>query len=397
MNNKIKKCIKEQYNISQEKFSAYFYDLNDIKNKIDIIEKYAPNNLELYYAMKANPNSKILEYISSFKYISGFEIASIGEYNKVKSFIKNKNVLYTGPGKTSPELKEAIINNVRLINVESELELNRIIEIAKTLNISVNVLLRINPNYYINECREHMTGISSKLGIDECDLINIYNKYKDNKYVNILGLHVYGASGILDYKVFINYIEYIFKYVENLKNNGFECKIIDFGGGIGIDYTNENKTFDIKSFFESFNMLVTKYKYNDINFIMELGTYLVGECGYYASNIVDIKKCKGKYFIIISGGLNHIGISKDLGKKNPVEILNCNVKSIYTGQMEINNQLCDICGPLCYSGDKISWDDYIERAKVGDLVIVKQAGAYCYSFSLLKFLSHEYPKEHIIN
>ena len=242
-----------------------------------------------------------------------------------------------------------------------------------------------------------MTGIASKLGIDECYLIDIYHKYQDNKHINILGLHVYGASGILDSHVFINYIEYIFKYAQDLKNKSFACQIIDFGDGIGIDYTAENRTFDIKLFFSSFNNLVTKYNFSKINFIMELGTYLVGECGYYASNIIDIKKCKGKYFIVISGGLNHIGISKDLGKKNPIEIINYDFKPLFPEQLEINHQTCDIGGPLCYSRAKISWDDYIALAKVGDLVIIKQAGAYCYSFSLLKFLSREYPKEYIID
>lgn len=390
----IKREIIKKHALYGERFGAYFYDLEDITDKINNIKKHAPANLSLYYAMKANPNFKILKHVAANSYIKGFEIASNGEYKKAIKVMSPKQLLFTGPGKRYDELELVINNKISLINVESETEIKKIIKIACEKNILVPVLIRINPNYYINGCREHMTGIPSKLGIDEQEIVNIFSKYYDHPNLEIKGLHVYGASGILDYKILIQYIKYIFDFAKKNIIPNFKISIIDFGGGLGVDYSLNKVTFDVAGFFKIFNNLVLKYEMQDFEFIMELGTYLVAECGYYAAHVIDIKHNKNHNYAIITGGLNHIGISKDLGIKNPISIINVN-NDLFQNTV-VRNDYIDICGPLCYSGDKISWDDYVEKVSVGDIVVVHLAGAYCYSFSLLNFLSHDYPREYII-
>ncbi len=377
--------------------SCYVYDLNEISNSINNIVKYMPNNFSLYYAMKANSNSQILDYIKSNKGISGFEIASSGELEKALKYCNNNEIIYTGPGKTEKELELAIAKNIRLINVESVIEAIRINKIAEKLNVDkIDILLRINMDYKIVEAAENMGGLSTKMGIDEKQYLENYNYIKNLKHINILGIHVFSASGILNYKAGIDYAKYVFDMVKELEQQGQQIKIIDLGGGLGVDYSGNEKTFDTKKYFIELQDLINTYNYSNKEFILELGCYLVASCGYYISKIIDIKNSKDYKHIVLAGGLNHIPTAT-LNGKHPFYIMNMNEERIYEKQISVKNEVVDIDGPLCTAEDKVLWDVYVEKAEIGDFVVIRQAGAYCYSAAWLEFLSHKYPLEILLN
>ena len=132
-----KNVIKEIKNeLIDNEIPCYVYDLNEIKQRINNIIKNMPNNFNLYYAIKANPNNEILNFIKKQKGISGFEIASSGELYKSLKHCNSNEILYTGPAKTNKELMLAIKNDLKLINVESIVEAIRINNIASKLSIS---------------------------------------------------------------------------------------------------------------------------------------------------------------------------------------------------------------------------------------------------------------------
>nr|MBP3258708.1 hypothetical protein [Bacilli bacterium] len=399
MNDLIEQKIREIYSF-QEVISnptCYLYDLNDIKDKIRNIEKNAPSNLSVYYAMKANPNPEILKYIKKFNFVRGIEIASLGELEKAKKVYNASDIIFTGPGKTYKELGEAIVNNIKLINCESIVEAYRINQIAFEKNIKVDILLRINTDYFIDGADEHMAGCSTKMGIDEKEFVKIYQEILNYGNLNIKGIHVFSASGVLEYTYLIKYVKYVFDLVKRLEYAGFNIEIIDFGGGIGIDYTKRNRKFDITSYFAELNELIDIYKFRSKELILELGKYIVGECGYYTTKIIDIKNNKGHRHIITAGGVNHMRLPIATDRKHPVYIIHNNEPHICKYQESVKNDLVDIEGPLCMDEDKISWDEKVEYADIGDVVVLTQSGAYCYTASTLWFLSHEMPKEFILN
>lgn len=377
--------------------TCYLYDLQDISKKIKEIEKFAPKNVKLYYAIKANPNKEILKHIRKFDYVQGVEIASNGELFKAKKFFHNNEILFTGPGKTIKELEQSIENNIRLINCESIVEAYRINNIAQQKNKNVDILLRINVDYYIDGADEHMAGCSTKMGIDEKDFIKIYNEILSFKNLNIRGVHVFSASGILDYKFLLKYIVYVFDLIKSLENKGINIDIIDFGGGIGIDYTKSNCKFNIEKYFKELKKIIKLYNYQGKELILELGKYLVGECGYYTTKIIDIKNNKNYKHIVTAGGVNHMRLPIATDRKHSVYIINKNEPSFCKYQEVVKNEIVDIEGPLCMNEDKISWNDMIDYACIGDIVVLKQSGAYCFSASTLWFLSHEMPKEYILD
>lgn len=378
--------------------TCYIYDLDIIDKQIENIQKYAPSNISLYYAMKANPNLKILEHIAKNKFVKGVEIASTGELEKAENYYNHNQILFTGPGKTEKELYISVKNKIRLINVESVVEAIRINNIAEELNINkVPILLRINLNYYVDEADEFMAGISTKMGIDQNTFIEEFKHIRELKHLDIKGLHVFCASGVLDYKGLVKYADFVFAYVKSLQDKvNFKIDVIDFGGGIGIDYTYQNREFDTKSYFKELKDLIEKYNFENREIIMELGKYLVGPCGFYVSRIIDIKDIKNYKHIVLAGGVNHMRLPIATDRKHPLYVIQQNIKPLYETQPRVSNEKVDIEGPLCMNEDKISWDEFIKSAEIGDLIVVRQSGAYCYSASTLKFLSHYLPEEIIL-
>lgn len=377
--------------------TAYFYDLAMIGENISKLERFMPKEISLYYAMKANSNDSILKYIASKSYVKGFEIASSGELEIASSYINPSRLIFTGPGKTEYELELAIKNGIRFINIESVVEAIRIQELAEKYNISnVDILIRINLNYSLAEGMEKMSGCSTKMGIDEDDYLTSFNIINKLDRVTIKGIHVFAASGVLDYQALLKSNRYIFDLVKKIEATSIKLEVIDFGGGLGIDYSNNNKVFDVEKYGEGLTNLIKEYNFHDKEIIMELGTYLVGNAGYYTAKIIDIKQTKGYKHIIIAGGVNHMGLPLEMRRKHPVEIIQMGEKYLYDGQPYIYKEKADISGPLCMVTDKLCWDEYIESANIGDIVIFRQSGAYCYGEGMHKFLSHMLPDEIII-
>ncbi len=401
MNRKVEDYIRFAFSKNSEVVAnptCYIYDLSEITSKIEEIDKNKCGNVSLYYAMKANPNMEVLTHIINHSGIAGVEIASTGELEKAKKAgLDNSKVLFTGPGKTELELEESIKSGIRFINVESVIEAIRINKIADKLGVEkVNVLLRVNIDYFIDGASEYMAGMSTKMGIDQSRFYEDYADIKSLEHINVCGFHVFAADGVLDYSILLKYTDYVFKFVKEAEEIVGRIDVIDFGGGFGIDYTKEGKFFDTKKYFNGLEDLAKKYSFENKEFILELGKFIVGSAGYYATQIVDIKDSKGMKHIVTAGGVNHMRLPIATDRKHPVYIVEMGIPKLYDKQIEVSNETVDIEGPLCMTEDKISWDEYIEDSKIGDIVVLTQSGAYCYSASTLWFLSHQMPLELVI-
>ena len=379
----------ETYNYNP---TAYLYDLFRIQDNLNSIKRCAPSQVKLYYAMKANPEKRIMEEIASNSICAGVEIASSGELEEALCFWKPEEIIFTGPGKTIYELEKAIMAGIRLINIESPVEALRIQQIAEKHNIgNIDILLRVNLNYMIDAAFEHMSGCSTKMGIDEDELKSAYKIIKKLDRVTVKGLHVFAASGVLDFSQLIKCADYIFRLVKDSECYMGKLQVIDLGGGIGIDYSFENQAFDIDSYFAQLDLLISNYQFEDKEFIMELGTYVVGNAGYYCAKIVDIKRVKGKKHIILAGGVNHMGLPLEMRRKYPVEIIPMHEPRLYKGQPYVHNETADISGPLCMVTDCLCWNELIPHAEIGDIAVFFQSGAYCYEEGMHGFLRHPLP------
>lgn len=374
--------------------TAYFYDMSIVGKNIEELEKNMPSQVRLYYAMKANPNEEIMQEMHEHNYVKGIEIASAGELERALQYYSGKDIIFTGPGKTDFELEQAIVNSIRLINVESMTEAVRINNIIKRLDREpIDVLLRINLNYSVIDGVENMSGYSTKMGIDEEVYIENYKAINRMEGINVRGIHAFAASGVLDYQTLLDVDRYIFDFVDRLQQEVGNIDIIDLGGGLGIDYTDQNRELNVIQYGKHLSKLIEQYNLVGKEIIMELGTYIVGNAGYYTAKIIDIKKVKGKKHIIIAGGVNHMGLPLEMRRKHPVRIIQMHASKLYPEQMGVYKETVDISGPLCIVSDKLSWDEYIECAEIGDIVVYLQAGAYCFGEGMHEFLMHMRPAE----
>ena len=292
----------------EHKTPLYIYSKGKIEdNYIKYKNAFDKNNIKNYqisYAMKANSNLSILKLLNSFE--SGVDTVSVGEIKKAlfAGFSADK-IVFSGVGKTKDELIFAIQNRIGQINIESYEEYLMICDIAKELDIQANISVRINPNIDAHTHDKITTGKKeNKFGVNIEVAKKIFSEIKNNKelskLLNFNGFSVHIGSQILDLTIF----EEMFKFLKNIydeyKN---ELQTIDFGGGVGIKYNENDEIINLNDYVE----LISKY-FGDFNgkIIVEPGRSIIGDAGLFLTSITRIKHTDNNNFVIVDGGMNNL-------------------------------------------------------------------------------------------
>ena len=232
----------------------------------------------------------------------GADVVSIGELQKVlKVGFKPNKIVFSGVGKTSSELDFAIKKKILLINVESESELKNIINLSKNKKTVVNVGIRLNPNVNAQTIGKISTGrMQDKFGLNFKDAIKIVDKYKNSDSIKFKCLSVHIGSQILSNVPYQKMIRVVNNFLEKVSVN-FEY--VDFGGGMGIDYSSKKKTFD----FKKLALEIHKFsKRNECKIILEPGRSIIGDTAVLISKVIYIKESPTKDFIILDAGMNDL-------------------------------------------------------------------------------------------
>ena len=357
----------------------YVYDKNVIQNQYKKLKKI---NSKIFYSVKANPFDDILQLLNDLD--AYFEVVSLGELQKLKkNNISFEKVLFVGPAKNEEELLYAIANNIGLIVVESKNELVKIERISKELNKSINILIRINPQFNAG-ATINMSGIT-QFGVEKKMAIEMLRSSYEN--INILGLHFYLGTNILDEKQIIQNTIDILKLVdeiEKITNTNFAT--IDIGGGFGVPYYQNDNDLDFGLLTIELNSILKKYSNKDI--LLESGRFMIAHSGIFITKVVDIKINFGTKFILLDGGTNFMGgDNKYRGFRiSPIRVLNT------TKEQEV----VTLVGSLCTSSDTLAKDILLPNVKIGDYIAFYQVGAYNFTASPVLFLSHNLPKEILI-
>ncbi len=393
MQSHIERKIKEIESTGNHAF--FLYDLNRMTQQIDSLRSL-PSNVEVYYAMKANPHPQVVAHILHHESIRGIEIASQGEAEKVLQHTSSlENVMYTSPGKRPDEIAFVMKKQIGLINIESLTEAYRIEEIAERPQ---RVLLRINTNREIHGAVTQMSSAThpSPFGISEEHISSTLKKIQELQRVNVKGFHIFSASGVLDAQALLNHIDYACALTRDLEEKvGRKFPILDFGGGIGIDYEGE-RTFDTATFSTGLQSLIDKHEMKDKRLIFELGRYLVADAGYFCTTINDIKESRGTKILICTAGINAHRRPQALKVNYSITILPLGKNYKYPDRLSCMNEQVQIRGPLCTEVDVLSPQASINHAELGDLVVMHKSGAYGLTMSSQDFLSHPHVPEFVI-
>jgi len=374
----------------------YVYDGNMVRDRYEALASAFPS-FEIFYSMKANPSLALVGLLRELG--AGSEIASGGELYLTKEVGHDPlDVVFAGPGKTDRELEDAIVSGIYAINVESLRELERVGRIARLIGMPARVALRINTSAGLSRAgegsagplHERMAGGPSKFGIDEEKLDGLADKW-DKKAIEIVGIHIYTASQILEADEIVENARRTMAAAEHVEGiTGEPLAAIDFGAGFGVPHYEEEVPLDLPALGERVEEVFRPFsERKGSRLILELGRYLVSECGVFVSRVIELKESRGERFVITDGGINQF--------VRPVLMKVRHEARVVSRLCTETPTVAKVSGPLCTPIDITSEQIRVpEDIAIDDLVGIFNAGAYGFSMSPQLFLSHPSPVEVIV-
>ena len=347
---------------------SYVYSKKSITESFDKLNSaFKKHDRLICFAVKANPNIAILNILANLG--AGFDIVSGGELQRVIAAKGDpKKVVFSGIGKSTSEIKLALKYEILAFNVESEEELYRIQNIAKSMSKIANISIRVNPNVDAKTHPYISTGLKdNKFGVDEKKALDLYKVAMNMDSVLIKGIDCHIGSQITKIGPFVDAISKLINMVDTLALMNIEINHIDIGGGIGINYDDKDTiTFD--QYAAAISPILTKSK---CKIIFEPGRAVVGKSGVLLTKIEYIKKSESKNFAVIDAAMN------DLMRPS---LYNAHHKIINTSKNNEINDTYDIVGPVCETGDFLGKNRGLSISPDNILAIL-DVGAYGMSMS----------------
>jgi diaminopimelate decarboxylase len=347
----------------------YVYDFDTIEQRFnELKDAFKARKSIIFYAVKANSNLSVLKHMGQMG--AGCDCVSIGEVKRaLYAGIAKYKIIFSGVGKKDDEIREALLADILMLNLESEEEMARVESIAKELGIKARISVRINPNIDAKTHPYISTGLSeNKFGVDIDSAKRMYIKAKNSQYLDPIGVHCHIGSQITDLNPFKESSKVLSDFVRNLISLKIDIKFFDIGGGIGIKYKDETtiSPYDYaQAIYENLSGL-------DITLTCEPGRFLVGNSGYFLTKVLYEKHNGAKRFVIVDGAMNDLIRPSLYGAYHQLELVEKN---------DTEKTLADVVGPICESGDFFAKDVMLEQTRHDDLIVLKSAGAYCFSMS----------------
>src|SRR3989338_8294886 len=332
----------------------FVYQAESIIQKYQALQNNLMNNCSIFYSMKANPTVAICQLLNALG--ASCEVSSQYELLiALKAGYHPNKIIFVGPGKTVDDLSVAIDLKIKSIVCESINEIAQVNYLSQQSQCITSVMIRVNPEFCVSKAPIKMSGVASQFGTSENDLCENWNSINQYKNISIDGLQIYNASRVLDEDALCENISHILALSDRLSRKlGKVWRYVDIGGGFGIPYFENETSINSEALTRKIDSLFNQYslKYQETQFFIELGRYLVAESGYFVSKIHAVKQNHGKQFVITDGGLNCFMPASGLGS-----FVHRNFKFFF---IRNENRSSDesyltyqVVGPLCTPGDNL--------------------------------------------
>jgi diaminopimelate decarboxylase len=334
----------------------------------------------LCFAMKANGNLSILKHLA--KLGSGFDIVSGGELECLRRVgARGDRIVYSGVGKTREEIRDALQyrgarrrggSGILLFNVESEAELD-VLEQEAARHVerggaAPGVAVRVNPDILAGGHPHIATGLHEhKFGLDWGESLRLYVAHRSSKWIRWQGISAHIGSQIVTPQPFKQALKRVIGFVGELKKNGIELRYLDFGGGLGIRYTNEK----VPSRAAYARMIASLVRPLGIHLLLEPGRTIIAPAGVLLTRVLYNKRNGKKTFVIVDAGMNDLMRPSLYGAVHPITRTTRN-----KSESGSNGERADIVGPVCETGDCFLHDWQLGPVKSGDVLAIWATGAY---------------------
>ena len=333
----------------------------------------------LCFAVKSNANLSILKTLADLG--SGFDVVSGGELCHLRRIgVRGDRIVFSGVGKTREEMREAQSypahepggrSGILLFNVESEPEMDVLLEEASrqprgTRDVP-SVSIRVNPDVQAGGHPHISTGRHThKFGLDWAQARKLYLAHRDSKWIRWQGISVHIGSQIVALEPFRSALRRLAAYVEQLRKSAIPLKYLDFGGGLGVRYTDEKPPSR-----EAYARMVAQLmRPLGLHLLLEPGRTIIGPAGVLLTRVLYVKENRGKKFVVVDSAMNDLMRPALYHAIHPIT----RVTSPKGDRKRLER--VDIVGPVCETGDCFLRDWPLGEVQAGDLLAIWVSGAY---------------------
>ena len=309
----------------------YYYDMDLFRKTVDTVADLAQeHDIKVHYAIKANVERRLLEYISSKGF--GADCVSGNEVLHAHScgFPAGK-IVYAGVGKSDKEIYDALMLGIEAFNCESLQEIYVINEMARRYGIKASISVRINPDIDAHTHKYVTTGLyENKFGISQHEFDKLIEIIQKSENVDFFGLHFHIGSQITRVsEVFALECKRVNDIVKYFERQGLTVRNINLGGGLGVDYDDpdENPIADFSTWFRTIKENIDRRKDQTVH--VEPGRSLVAQCGSLVSRVLFVKSGETKNFLILDAGMNDLIRPALYGAYHKIENLSAEQRTFF--------------------------------------------------------------------
>jgi diaminopimelate decarboxylase len=325
------------------------------------------------FAVKANSSLAILKLFAGLG--AGFDIVSGGELARVARASRQAvgRVVYSGVGKTVPEIDAALGSGILLFNLESESEMRQVAERAAALQRRARVAFRVNPDvsagghpYISTGLQEHKFGVALKTAAE------LYRAAAGERWLEVAGVSAHIGSQILDMKPFSAAVERLAELVRELRAEKMEIRYLDAGGGLGIHYEHpsEGRHVNFAERTRAYARAVTgPLRGMRLHLLLEPGRSIVAPAGALVTRVVYRKRNERKQFLVVDAAMNDLIRPSLYGAHHEIV-------PVARPRRGAAQSTFDVVGPICESADFLARGRKLPEPAEGDLLAVMDAGAY---------------------
>ncbi|MGY0063095.1 type III PLP-dependent enzyme [Streptomyces sp. LZ34] len=375
---------------------AYVYDLAALAAHARTVRAALPPAVELYYAAKANPAPEILRTLAP--HVTGYEVASGGELAHVREAVPGHPSAFGGPGKTEAELRRALKLGVARFHVESEHELRQLAALAHEEGRTADILLRVNlplTDDALGSAALAMGGRPSPFGLDPDHIVErCLPLLTPGGPLRLRGIHAHLASG-LGAPALLAVATRVTDWTRALSaRHGLALTEVNVGGGMGVDYARPDSRFDWAAYGRGLAEIAGRNP--DLTLRIEPGRALTVYCGWYVTEVLDLKHSGGEAFAVLRGGTHHLRTPAAKGHDHPFAVLPTDTWTRPWPRPGVRDEPVTLAGQLCTPKDVLARRVPVAELRVADRVAFALAGAYAWNISHHDFLMHPRPGFHYL-
>ena len=363
----------------------YAYDRLLLSKRVSTLRAALPETLKIHYAMKANPMPGLVAHMA--RLVDGIDVASGGELRvALDNGADPREVSFAGPGKSLEDLRRAVAAGI-LINIESFREVNELAAICKETGYRARVAVRVNPDFELKSSGMKMGGGPKQFGVDAEQVPELLIRIGQAD-LDFEGFHLFAGAQNLKAEAIVEAQQKSYDLALRLAEHApGPVRTLNLGGGFGIPYFPGEQRLDLTPIAANLATLTERATrdFHTAELVIELGRYLVGEAGLYVSRVLDRKVSRGQLYLVTDGGLHHhLSASGNFG-----QVIRKNYPAAIGNRMSASEkEVATVVGPLCTPLDLLADRMELSKAEVGDLVVIYQSGAYGFTASPQRFLSH---------